>query len=106
MPSYRLVGTYTPRKLSTAQMPANARRVQTSKHQGGAISTSPTDRTLGASNRQGWRLACTPEERKAHGSKVTKNTAAFVPSGERVPMRNIQPGKLGRKMMTERTAVN
>lgn len=80
-----------------AEMPASMRGVQTSKHQRGAISTTFTERTLGASTRQGWRLACTPAERKVHGSKVTRNTAEFVASGNRPPMYVVQPGKNGRR---------
>lgn len=104
MASYRLVGErqpVTPRKGRNRHA-----SVSREYRHGSTVATlTPTDRTLGASNRQGWRLACTPEERAAHGAKLTRNTAAFVPSGERVPMRNIQPGKNGKRQLTERNAV-
>lgn len=44
----------------------------------GALSTTNTDRTLGASTRQGWRLSVTLEERRAHGSAVTRNNSEYV----------------------------
>lgn len=100
MTSYRLVGTYVPRKVNRhAAVDRNYRHGST------VASLTTTDRTLGASNRQGWRLACTPEERRAHGSVVTRNDAGFYPPVERPAMRNIAPGKNGRRTLTERLAV-
>lgn len=68
-----------------------------------ALSVTLADRTLGGKS---YRLTPDKAERLAHGARPTNNSASFVPSGERVPMRNVQPGKNGYREMTERTAVN
>jgi hypothetical protein len=65
-------------------------RVRSGRSANGAISTdfpgngsaalarTNTDRTLGASTRQGWRLAVTKAERDAHKSRPTQNSAGYI----------------------------
>ena len=96
---YRLVGVRKPARKPSSATISTEFRCGNGKS---ALAVTNSNRTLGSS---AYRLSPSAEERARHGARPTNNTAAFVPSGERVPMRNVQPGKNGKREMTERTAV-